>query len=87
MTFDFGASDCRRVHPSNPFDAHCHCSVNPRRQRHAGKNAMLGTTNRGKFPISGFGLAAILSMSPPAHAGPPFITDDPEPVDYQHWEV
>jgi hypothetical protein len=22
-----------------------------------------------------------------AWAGPPFITDDPEPVDYQHWEV
>lgn len=21
-----------------------------------------------------------------AHAGPPFVTDDPEPVDYQHWE-
>jgi len=24
---------------------------------------------------------------PPASAGPPYITDDPEPVDYQHWEV
>jgi hypothetical protein len=23
----------------------------------------------------------------PALAGPPFITDDPEPVDYGHWEV
>ena len=23
----------------------------------------------------------------PAHAGPPFITDDPEPVDLGHWEV
>lgn len=22
-----------------------------------------------------------------ASAGPPFVTDDPEPVDYQHWEV
>lgn len=22
-----------------------------------------------------------------AFAGPPFVTDDPEPVDYQHWEV
>src|ERR1700729_1263006 len=21
-----------------------------------------------------------------ALAGPPFVTDDPEPVDYQHWE-
>jgi len=25
-------------------------------------------------------------FSPPALAGPPFLTDDPEPVDYQHWE-
>jgi len=22
-----------------------------------------------------------------AHAGPPFLTDDPEPVDYRHWEI
>lgn len=21
------------------------------------------------------------------HAGPPFVTDDPEPVDYRHWEI
>ena len=21
------------------------------------------------------------------HAGPPFVTDDPEPVEYQHWEI
>ena len=21
------------------------------------------------------------------HAGPPYITDDPEPVDYRHWEI
>lgn len=26
-------------------------------------------------------------LSRPAWAGPPFITDDPEPVAYQHWEV
>jgi hypothetical protein len=30
--------------------------------------------------------AAILSAGP-VEAGPPFRTDDPEPVDYQHWEV
>ncbi len=23
----------------------------------------------------------------PAQAGPPFVTDDPEPVEYRHWEV
>ena len=30
---------------------------------------------------------ALLLVSRPAFAGPPFITDDPEPVDYGHWEV
>ena len=32
-------------------------------------------------------LAAFLFLSSPASAGPPFITDDPEPTDYQHWEL
>ena len=27
----------------------------------------------------------VLTMA--AHAGPPYVTDDPEPVEYQHWEV
>lgn len=32
--------------------------------------------------------AAALSLSPaPAHAGPPYVTDDPEPVAYRHWEI
>ncbi len=31
-------------------------------------------------------LAALLAAGP-AHAGPPFITDDPEPVETGHWEV
>lgn len=29
----------------------------------------------------------LLAGSSRALAGPPYITDDPEPVDYQHWEV
>jgi hypothetical protein len=33
------------------------------------------------------GLVTLLLSSPPASAGPPFITDDPEPTDYQHWEL
>lgn len=35
-----------------------------------------------------FGLIAALLVggSPLVFAGPPFVTDDPEPVDYQHWE-
>ena len=31
--------------------------------------------------------AALLVMPGPAVAGPPFRTDDPVPVDYQHWEI
>jgi len=29
----------------------------------------------------------LLLVCLPAWAGPPFVTDDPEPVDYQHWEI
>ena len=32
-------------------------------------------------------LAACLLVATAAHAGPPFLTDDPEPVDLGHWEV
>jgi opacity protein-like surface antigen len=31
-------------------------------------------------------LVALLLISSPAQAGPPYRTDDPEPVEYQHWE-
>lgn len=31
--------------------------------------------------------AAVVSLSVPALAGPPFRTDDPEPVEYGHWEA
>jgi len=32
-------------------------------------------------------LFLLIFASRPALAGPPFLTDDPEPVDYRHWEV
>lgn len=32
-------------------------------------------------------LGALLAFGAPAKAGPPFITDDPEPVGLHHWEV
>ena len=35
---------------------------------------------------SSFFSVLVLLAAPCALAGPPFITDDPEPVDYQHWE-
>lgn len=39
--------------------------------------------------LPGISLTAFLPLllSSPASAGPPFITDDPEPVDYLHWEL
>ena len=36
-------------------------------------------------PVISF--AALVLLSLPASAGPPFVTDDPEPVDYQHYEM
>jgi hypothetical protein len=30
---------------------------------------------------------AVFLLSAPAYGGPPFVTDDPEPVEYRHWEV
>ena len=31
--------------------------------------------------------ALALLLPPAARAGPPYLTDDPEPVEYRHWEV
>jgi len=30
--------------------------------------------------------AIVLALAGTTYGGPPFVTDDPEPVDYQHWE-
>lgn len=32
-------------------------------------------------------IALIGLLRAPVFAGPPYVTDDPEPVEYQHWEV
>lgn len=32
-------------------------------------------------------LAALFACALPAHAGPPFLTDDPEPTETGHWEI
>jgi hypothetical protein len=40
---------------------------------------------RGQLPAL-LGLAVTLGTST-VRAGPPYITDDPEPVEYRHWEV
>ena len=43
------------------------------------------------FPLIRFGILFVilfvaLLWPAPLFAGPPYITDDPEPVEYQHWE-
>ncbi|HUZ13843.1 MAG TPA: hypothetical protein VMU93_13470 [Caulobacteraceae bacterium] len=40
-----------------------------------------------RLGFAAFLSAATLLLALPAQAGPPFITDDPEPVDLGHWEV
>jgi hypothetical protein len=32
-------------------------------------------------------VVAVLGMASPALAGPPFVSDDPEPTDYKHFEI
>jgi len=32
-------------------------------------------------------LLALLSCASPLHAGPPFVSDDPEPTAAGHWEI
>ncbi|BDG01644.1 hypothetical protein [Anaeromyxobacter oryzae] len=32
-------------------------------------------------------LVALVAAPAPGRAGPPYVTDDPEPVDYRHWEL
>jgi hypothetical protein len=38
-------------------------------------------------PLAGLFFAAWLGLAAPALAGPPYLTDDPEPVELGHWEV
>lgn len=45
-----------------------------------------GLFQRVAVPLFGIVILA-LSLPANAFAGPPYITDDPEPVEYQHWEI
>ena len=42
---------------------------------------------RVRLLVSAAAFAASLCFAAPAVAGPPFITDDPEPTDEGHWEI
>ena len=47
------------------------------------------TTERRKLRRSfiGLGLICVLLATVPASAGPPYVTDDPVPTDYRHFEI
>ena len=45
------------------------------------------TVRIGSWAAAGLVALAVFAPARPALAGPPFITDDPEPVDLGHWEV
>ena len=41
----------------------------------------------GPFVAGLFLMFAVVGVPSPTAAGPPFLTDDPEPVDYGRWEI
>ncbi len=53
----------------------------------AGTAAASASHGRRRLAVLQAALAAALLAPGSALAGPPFRTDDPEPVDYGHWEV
>ena len=42
---------------------------------------------RRRFFATSFAAITALAGLRTAHAGPPYTTDDPEPVEYRHWEI
>ena len=52
-------------------------------------NPMLASTTVSRVPLlSVLGvLIGVLLLPAPLFAGPPYVTDDPEPVEYGHWEL
>jgi hypothetical protein len=43
--------------------------------------------NRWSVPLPIAAVALVVVLATPAAAGPPFLTDDPEPTDTGHWEI
>jgi hypothetical protein len=52
-------------------------------------SCVAGLASKEKLREAWLGVAAALAVfaASPSYAGPPFMTDDPEPVDLNHWEV
>jgi hypothetical protein len=53
--------------------------------RHERASRSLKTPSSAGATIAGLAVLAILSR--PAAAGPPYVSDDPEPTDHQHYEI
>ena len=46
------------------------------------------TLHNAKTLLVSCSASAIIFLATTAvQAGPPFVTDDPEPVEYKHWEI
>jgi len=41
---------------------------------------------KGKWPCRAALVVGLFRLSTPANAGPPYVTDDPQPVSWRHWE-
>jgi hypothetical protein len=52
-----------------------------------GPNATFEHGMNRAFRIIGLAASVTLILATRTFAGPPFLTDDPEPVDFQHWEA
>jgi hypothetical protein len=57
------------------------------RRRRSGRPVGRADAKRGFLAVLRVLALLALVPAPPAFAGPPFLTDDPEPVAYRHWEA
>jgi hypothetical protein len=65
-----------RRHPKNGLAIWAPCTIEPSRMDKRNGHAALCCA----------GLLAV-TIAQPAYAGPPYLTDDPEPTDLHHWEI
>jgi hypothetical protein len=62
-------------------------AADPRQNSLDGLAVVAGVNKRPAYYLTIWASALLLSLaSPRAFAGPPFKTDDPQPVDFRHWE-
>lgn len=85
---------CRGYQPAAPNQARCSCDqpITPvlanSSEVHKPRGYARNRRTRIGAALSGyFLLLAIATVPWSATAGPPFLTDDPEPVEYRRWEI